>query len=35
MKNKNQKYKVGDRIFVTYSTAIEYSKMKGLEVETV
>ena len=35
MKNKNQKYKVGDRIFVTYSTASEYAKMKGLVVESV
>lgn len=35
MKNKKQKYRVGDRIFVTYSTAIEYAKMKGLEVEKV
>ena len=35
MKNKNQKYKVGDRIFVTYSTASEYAKIKGLVVETV
>ena len=35
MKNKNQKYKVGDRIFTTYSTAIEFAKMKGLEVEAV
>lgn len=35
MKNKNQKYKVGDRIFVTYSTAGEYAKMNGLEVEKV
>ena len=35
MKNKNQKYKVGDRIFVTYSTAIEYANSKGLVVETV
>lgn len=32
---KNQKYKVGDRIFATYSTAEEYAKMKGLEVEKV
>lgn len=35
MKDKNQKYKVGDRIFVTYSTAEEYAKMKGLVVETL
>lgn len=35
MKNKNQKYRVGDRIFVTHSTASEYAKMRGLEVEKV
>ena len=35
MKNKNQKYRVGERIFVTYSTAAEYAKIKGLVVETV
>lgn len=35
MKNKNQKYKVGDRIFVTYSTAEEYARIKGLVVESV
>lgn len=35
MKNNNQKYKVGDRIFVTYSTAFEFAKISGLKVEKV
>ena len=35
MKNKKQKYKVEDRIFVTYSTAEEYARINGLVVEIV
>lgn len=34
-KYKNTKYNVGGRIFVTYSTAIEYARMKGLEVTSI
>lgn len=35
MKNKNTKFKVGDKIFKTYSTAIEYARIKGLEVKSI
>jgi hypothetical protein len=35
MKNKNTKYQVGDRIFKTLSTAIEYARMKNLEVKPI
>ena len=35
MRNKNTKYQVGDRIFKTYSTAIEYARVKGLEVKSI
>lgn len=34
-KNKKTKYNVGGRIFVTYSTAVEYARMKGLEVTPI
>ena len=34
-KNKKTKYNVGGRIFVTYSTAIEYARLKGLTVEII
>ena len=33
MRNKHTKYQVGDRIFKTYSTAIEYARMKNLEAK--
>lgn len=35
MKNKNTKFKVGDKIFKTFSTAIEYARIKGLEVKSI
>ena len=35
MRNKNIKYHVGDRIFKTYSTAIEFARVKGLEVKSI
>jgi hypothetical protein len=34
-KYKNIKYNVGGRIFVTYSTAIDYARLKGLEVTPI
>ena len=34
-KYKNTKYNVGGRIFVTYSTAIEYARLNGLEVAPI
>jgi hypothetical protein len=33
MKNKKMKYIVGNRIFKTYSTAVEYASIKNLEVK--
>ena len=33
MKNKKTKYIVGDRIFKTYSTAMEYASLKSLEIK--
>ena len=33
MKNKKTKYIVGDRIFKTYSTAVEYANIKNLEIK--
>ena len=35
MKNKNIKYQVGDRTFKAYSTAIEFARVKGLEVKSI
>ena len=35
MRNKNTKYQVGDRIFKTYSTAIEFARVTGLEVKSI
>ena len=35
MKNKNIKYQVGDRIFKTYSTAIEFARVKNLDVKPI
>lgn len=34
-RNKKTKYNVGGRIFVTYSTAIEYARVNGLTVEII
>lgn len=35
MKNKNTKYKVGNRIFKTYSTAIEYAIKNNLSISII
>ena len=33
MKNKKMKYQVGNRIFKTYSTAVEYASLKNLTIK--
>lgn len=35
MKNKQVKYKVGEQVFKTYSTAIDYATRKGMQVEVI
>ena len=35
MKNKKTMYQVGGRIFKTYSTAIEFARVKNLDVKPI